>query len=137
MSVLTTLPNVIKALSSKALGKEDTFDVPAAKALSLLTHSPRRGGRVGAGCVRLVCPALEDVFTGHRKDAASLQSPTSSASQEAWPINVEEPKPQGGSVSSVSWAVCRQRAVWLLIRPAWVREGNVLHSGGDDLGLGF
>lgn len=100
MSVLTTLPNVIEALSSRALGKEDTFDVPAAKALSLLTHSPRRGGRVGAGCVRLVCPALEDVFTGHRKDAASLQSPTSSASQEAWPINVEEPKPQGGSVSS-------------------------------------
>lgn len=87
MSVLTTLPNVIKALSSRALGKEDTFDVPAAKALSLLTHSPRRGdgggGRVGAGCVRLVLPALEDVFTGYRKDAASLQSPTSSASQEA------------------------------------------------------
>lgn len=87
-------------MSSRALGKEDTFDVPATKALSRLTHSPRGGGRVGAGCVRLACPALEDVFTGYRKDAASLQSPTSSASQEAWPINVEEPKPQGGSVSS-------------------------------------
>lgn len=47
MSVLTTLPNVIKALSSRALGKEDTFDVPAAKALSPLTHSPRRGGSGG------------------------------------------------------------------------------------------
>lgn len=49
MSVLTTSLNVIKALSSRALGKEDTFDVPAAKALSLLTHSRRRGDGGGEG----------------------------------------------------------------------------------------
>lgn len=43
-------------------------------------------GREGAGLEQNVSPphsGLEDVFTGYRKDAASLQSPISSASQEA------------------------------------------------------
>lgn len=49
----------------------------------------------------------------------------------------EDRSPREALLVAVSWVICRQRVMWLLIRPARVRKGNMLHSGGDDLGLGF
>lgn len=97
MSVLTILPNVIKALSSRALEKEDAFDVhvcchcgdvilPWKGSLtsdSLSKESRQHRGRGssqgrGQGWSRMCPPpsGLEDGLTGHRKDIASPESST-------------------------------------------------------------
>lgn len=104
MSVLTTLPNVIRALSSRALGKKDAFDVrvccccccdmilPWKGSLTSDSLSKESGQWRGGGSSQgrgqswsRMCPpsGLEDGLTGYRKDTASPESSTSSASQEA------------------------------------------------------
>lgn len=103
MSVLTTLPNVIKALSSRALGKEDTFDVPAAKALSPLTHSPRRGGSggEGAGLEQNVSALLWMSSLGTGKTLPPYKVPSKCQPGGLAHLCRGGLKPQGGSVTEL------------------------------------
>lgn len=104
-------------MSSKALGKEDTFDVPAAKALSLLTHSPRRGdgGGKGAGLEQDVSASfvlrerMSSLGTG--KTLPPFKVPPQVPARRPGPSMWRNRSPREALLVAVNWAVCRQRAV--------------------------